>query len=126
MLESKIIIRVIVLGLTLIFGFVLTKLGKPYNTGLFTVHKLLALAFVVMTFLQVKGLDVSSGSGSSGISQLLIVLIIVLVLSIIGIFATGAMMSIGGFNHNLLRIIHVITMSTLVASFGLLVLTFKL
>jgi len=41
--------------LTIVFGFILQKSGKPYSNALFTVHKLAAVGFAVyLTFFLVK------------------------------------------------------------------------
>ena len=39
--------------LTLVFGFWLSRSGKPYHTLIFNVHKLIALAAVVVTAIQI-------------------------------------------------------------------------
>ena len=118
---TKLLVTCILLLGTILMGVVLTKLGKPYNTALFTIHKFLALGFLVLTFMEIKAI-VQAG----GFSSMLIVCIVLLVVGIVGLFATGAMLSIGGFNVLLLRSIHIITMISLVAGFGLLVARFKL
>jgi len=38
--------------LTLVFGFRLSRSGKPYHTQIFNIHKLIALAAVVVTAIQ--------------------------------------------------------------------------
>ena len=72
-----------------LFGIWLGIAGKPYNNGIFTIHKVLALAFVVLTIIKlIPYLNETSLSG------LLLLLIILAGLSIIGLFASGAAMSI--------------------------------
>ena len=48
MASSKFIVPIILFFLTVAAGFWVSKTGKPYNTGIFTLHKLLALAAVVL------------------------------------------------------------------------------
>lgn len=73
---------------TLIFGVLLSQLGKPYNGLLFNVHKLLALGAVIVTVVQfsraLKGTDTLT---------LLIVLLILAGISVVALFASGALMS---------------------------------
>lgn len=86
----KLIITIALYFATLLFGFILFKGGKPYNTGLFTVHKLVALAFVVLAVLQIR-----SDIMENGLTGMLLGAIILLGLSVIALFASGAMLSIG-------------------------------
>ena len=79
---------VLFLGM-LLFGAWLGIAGKPYNTAIFTVHKLLALAFVVFTILKLMPF-----LKETDISGMLLVLLMIAALCIIGLFATGAAMSI--------------------------------
>ena len=45
--------------LTLVFGFWVSRLGKPYNGVLFNVHKLIALGALVVTAIQMVNLAFS-------------------------------------------------------------------
>jgi hypothetical protein len=78
----------IVFLLTLASGLWLSRSGKPLKTGIFTVHKLIALAAVVVTALQTYNaltiLDVEA---------IIIALIVVIGLCVVSLFATGALMS---------------------------------
>lgn len=95
----------------LLFGIWLGINGKPYDTGIFTVHKLLALAFVVFTVIKV--LSFMKGNTVSG---LLLVLLIIAVLSIVGLFAGGAAMSLIKQTNNLLLWLHRILPVTLLGA----------
>jgi hypothetical protein len=78
----------IVLLLTLASGLWLSRSGKPLKTGIFTVHKLIALAAVVVTALQTyNALKIPE-------VQLIVVgLLTVIGLCVVALFATGALMS---------------------------------
>lgn len=89
MTVSKFILPIILFVLTVAAGFWVTKTGKPYNTGIFTLHKLLALAAVVLAAIAIaKFLKIAPAQ------PVIIALIVLAALSIIALFATGALMSI--------------------------------
>jgi hypothetical protein len=89
MTTSKLVLPLVLFVLTIAVGFWVSKTGKPYNTGIFTLHKLLALAAVVFAAIAIAGLLKTAPT------QTLIILLIVLAgLSVLALFATGAMMSI--------------------------------
>ena len=75
--------------LIFVFGFILSRGGKPYNTALFTVHKLAALAAVIyLVYTVVKVSQVAPlDPGQIALAALAAVCIIAL-------FATGAVLSI--------------------------------
>jgi hypothetical protein len=89
MTTSKFILPIILFVLTVAAGFWVSKTGKPYNTGIFTLHKLLALAAVVLAAIVITGFLKSTPA-----QTLIIVLIGLAVLSVLALFATGALMSI--------------------------------
>lgn len=87
--------------LTLVSGVWLSNSGKPLNTAIFNVHKLIALGAVVLAAIQVsaalKGVE----------SQILVILLLSVVgLCVVALFATGALMSIGKMNYDLLLTVH--------------------
>ena len=73
----------------MLFGILLGINGKPYSNAIFTIHKLFALAFVVLTIIKLNPY-----LKQNPINGLILVLLIIAVLSIIGLFASGAAMSI--------------------------------
>jgi hypothetical protein len=89
MATSKFILPIIFFLLTIAAGFWVSKTGKPYNTALFTLHKLLALSAVVLAVIAIAGLLKTTPT-----QTLIIVLIGLAVLSAITLFATGALLSI--------------------------------
>ena len=91
----------IVFLLTLAFGFWLSRIGKPYNGILFNIHKLLALATVI-----VAAFEIRKTLQSEGTIPFYNVLIALTGVSIIALFATGALMSIGKLNYAVSLTIH--------------------
>jgi hypothetical protein len=72
-----------------LFGFWLSRSGRPYSTILFNIHKLIALAAVIFLIVTVYR---SSRAASLGPAQ--IVTVGITALTVIGLFATGALISI--------------------------------
>jgi hypothetical protein len=78
----------IVFLLTLASGFWLSRRGKPLKTGIFTLHKLIALAAAVVTALQIfDALKIVE------VQPILIALLSVIGFCVVALFATGALMS---------------------------------
>ena len=73
----------------MLFGILLGINGKPYSNAIFTIHKLFALAFVVVTIIKLMPY-----LKLTPINGLILILLVLAGLSIIGLFATGAAMSI--------------------------------
>ena len=55
-IESRIIITVVLFILMIISGIWLSRVGKPYNTAIFTLHKLISLAAIVFSAIVVFNL----------------------------------------------------------------------
>ncbi len=98
---SIFVIPGIVFILTLAFGFWLSRRGKPYNGLLFNIHKLAALAAVIITVFQLvrtlNGADLSAFS---------IVSLAMAAICVVALFLSGALMSAGKFDHAWLHTIH--------------------
>lgn len=47
-ISSKLVICGVTLIITLISGFLVSNSGKPYNSAFFTVHKLIAMATIIL------------------------------------------------------------------------------
>ena len=87
-LAAKFVIPGVLFILTLIFGFWLSRSGKPYNGLLFNIHKLIALAAVIVTAMQTLSvLKIVEAQPT------LIALLILIGLCAVAIFVTGALMS---------------------------------
>lgn len=106
--SSKFIVPGILFLLTLVFGFWLSRLGRPYNALVFNVHKLIALGAVIFATIQVYNL-----LKDTGVQSIVIALVAICILCIISLFATGAFMSIGNLSHAPLLTIHKIALSVL-------------
>lgn len=106
----------LVFVLTVVFGFWLCKTGKPYNGVLFNMHKLLALGNVIIT-----AIVVSRMVENIQLTVEIVVLLVLAVLSVISLFGTGALMSIGKLDFSLVRMIHKISMTILVLAILLFV-----
>ncbi|HTX90191.1 MAG TPA: hypothetical protein VMC09_03155 [Anaerolineales bacterium] len=98
---SKFVLPGILLALTLAFGLWLSLAGKPYNSLLFNVHKLIALAAVV-----VVGVLVYREFRAAPPATLVVALLVLAGICVIALFATGAIMSIGTGNYQLILTIH--------------------
>lgn len=104
----------IVFILTLLFGFWLSRRGKPYNGILFNIHKLIALGTVIL--LSMKIYDTFR---NMEVQILLIILLIVAGLCMVALFASGAFLSIGNMNYRVMKTIHNIAPVLLVIATGL-------
>jgi hypothetical protein len=87
--------------LTLVSGFWLSNSGKPLNTVIFTVHKLIALAAVIFTSIAIYSLI-----KNVEIQSLIVTLIVIVVVCILVSFLTGALLSLDIPKNNILLIIH--------------------
>lgn len=93
-----------ILSFLMIFSGIWVGLsGRPYNAVIFTVHKLTALAAVVFTaILIIQSLK------TIGIKIVPFTLLVIAVLSVISLFVSGALLSIGKAPYVLLRLTHII------------------
>lgn len=104
---SKFILPGATFVLTLASGLWLSRVGKPYNTAIFTLHKLIALAVVITVSMQIyqlfKGAETPAGAE---IQAQIIALGILAGLCALALFVTGAWMSIGKPSLAILLTIH--------------------
>jgi len=100
-IASKFIAPGIVFLLTLVFGFWLNNSGKPYNGILFNIHKLIALGAVVATAMQIYNIFKVMGSQSP-----IVILVILAAICVVALFVSGAFLSIGNLNYQLMKTIH--------------------
>jgi hypothetical protein len=99
--------------LTLVFGFWLSRRGKPYNGLLFNVHKLLALATVILCALEMyRVLKVMD------LMMLISVLLVVAALSVIALFVSGALMSAEKGEYRVMKWIHTLSPLLLIITMG--------
>jgi hypothetical protein len=100
-LAAKFVIPGVLFILTLVFGFWLSRSGKPYNGLIFNIHKLVALAAVIVAAIQAfNALKIGEAQ------PLLIVLLIVIGLCAVALFVTGALMSANKATGRALLTIH--------------------
>ena len=104
--------------LTLAFGVWLSLSGKPYNGILFNVHKLIALAAVVVTVILFYQL-----LKGTTLPVFTIVLFIVAGLCVVALFFTGAMMSAGKLDYGMMLTIHRVALVLIVVAIGATVYT---
>ncbi|HRU39870.1 MAG TPA: hypothetical protein P5511_08340 [Candidatus Goldiibacteriota bacterium] len=86
---AKVLWLAALFALILLSGFWVARLGRPLNTAVFTVHKLLALACLVMFVVVIRAASVSSSMGFMAIA--LTALTFALFASM---FATGVFLSL--------------------------------
>jgi hypothetical protein len=98
---AKFTVPGVVFLLALASGFWLSRSGKPLKTGIFTVHKLIALAAVIATAMQtynaLKGAEIQA---------ILVALLIAAAAGVLALFATGALMSMNKPAYSGLLAIH--------------------
>lgn len=98
--------------LTLAFGLWLSSRGRPYNSVLFNLHKLIALVTVVL--LGIRAVD---SIAKMSASVLIVVLPIVMAACALALFVSGALMSVGKAPYAPLLTIHRVASMLLVIAF---------
>jgi hypothetical protein len=94
-------------------GFWLSRMGKPYNGLLFNVHKLIALATVILA-----GLAVYQVLKVMDVATLIFLLLVLAALSVIALFVSGALMSAGKGEYSVMKLVHNISPFILVIAMG--------
>lgn len=110
-MDSKIIAIGVLFLLTIISGIWLHNIGKPLNTLIFTIHKLLALATVLFTAITIYNLF-----KNTEIKTTILILIITAGFSLLALFISGALLSIGKLKGNIVLTIH--NIATILAVFS--------
>ncbi len=113
---SRFITPGILLLLTLAFGVWLGKIGKPLNTLIFTVHKLIALAAVIFSGIAIYGMV-----RNVEVQLSIILLIIAVGLCVLALFASGTMLSLDMPAQNMPLIIHRIAPFLAVICMGMII-----
>ena len=101
--NPKLINPAVLFVLTIVLGMWLTSLGKPYHNLLFSAHKLVSVAAVIVTWLVVRRLIQQVNVTSTAF-----VLIAIAALAVLALFITGALLSIEVGSYQLLKTIHVV------------------
>ena len=117
-LAAKFVIPGVLFILTLVFGFWLSRSGKPYNGLIFNIHKLIALAAVIVAAIRAfNALKIVEAQ------PILIALLILLGLCAVALFVTGALMSANKPAHDRLLTTHKIApLLAVIAAIGTLYL----
>lgn len=98
---SKGMITLFALTIVMIFGFLLSRHGKPYSDILLTIHKVVALAIIIYSYLYIKQ------HTSVVLNNFWLVLFLVIsLICILALFITGALLSIGKVDYFMLKKIH--------------------
>jgi len=85
----KLTLNIALILITIISGFILHKKGKPYHKILFNVHKFATLGFVVWMSFILSGFD-----KAVGFDTLFLVFLITAGIALVGLFFSGAMLSV--------------------------------
>jgi hypothetical protein len=112
-LVNRFIIPGILFLLTLAFGFWLSHAGKPYNSLLFTVHKLIALGGVIYA-----GWQFFQWTKAANAPPTLTVLLVTTALCVIALFVSGGLLSAEKLDYARMLLIHRIGIVVLVACAG--------
>ncbi len=112
-ITSKYIYPILGFVLTVVFGFLLSRRGKPYSGLLFNVHKLIALGTVVLI-----GMGIYRLSKVLDLPTLILSLLIVAAASISALFVTGALMSANKGEYRSMKLVHILAPFALVISLG--------
>ncbi|TYB94779.1 MAG: hypothetical protein FXF54_05500 [Kosmotoga sp.] len=95
----------VLLFLTIFFGIWLSNLGRPLNTALFSIHKLVAVGFVVFGFFAIRALT----KEIDNIDSILKLFIILAVISTITLFVTGGLLSFDRFANKFTIMVHALS-----------------
>ena len=106
--------------LSIVSGIWLHRLGKPLNSLIFTVHKLLAVLSVVLAVILVRNLLKSVGANA-----IVLAFAIVAAISLVALFVTGALMSIEKTASNVQLTIHNIATILAIVSMAATILSAK-
>jgi len=104
----SIVLKIIGTGLfflfTIVTGIWLSNSGKPLNTLIFNIHKLIALASVIFIAILIRNL-----LKNVEINHVILTLIIVTGLFVLTLFISGALLSLGKPANNIISTIHSVT-----------------
>jgi len=113
---TKIIITGILILIIIVSGIWLSRLGKPYNVALFTIHKIISILAIISTVITIYHLQ-----KPIEISNIEWVLMILTGLLFLMAFVTGALMSFEKPVHAIISITHKITPFLIVISTALII-----
>lgn len=120
-LNNKLIISIVLIVLSVIFGIIIHKGGKPYHNLYFTFHKLLSVGMIVFAALIFVGFfkqhQINSGNW---------VLIGLSILSAAALLVSGALMSLDKYHVPMLLVHRISTGLFLIGISGLFYTAFKI
>ena len=117
---NPMIVFALAFALTLVFGFWLSRKGKPYNGALFNAHKLLALGAVIVFAFQLYTLVTTLAA-----PPLVYLFAAFGAFGVIGLFGAGALMSAEKFDYARLRNIHRLALGIVLVALAGSVLVFS-
>lgn len=112
-LTGKLILSGVLTILIIGTGIWVSSLGRPINTRVLTVHKLVAIAFSVLTTVVVIGL-----LKTSQIQSVSLIFLIIAGIAVIVLFATGAILSFEKPASKIILIVHAFTPIITIVSFS--------
>lgn len=89
-MSKRTLIYASIFVLAVISGIIVSSLGKPYDTTVFTLHKIISIGTIILAIILIR-----KQVKEAGITPAVRTSIIVLSISAAALFATGALMSIG-------------------------------
>jgi len=111
---GKIITSSVLLILLVVAGIYIHRTGKPYNTFVFTVHKLFTVAMIIILVITVKNY-----LGATDVSSLLYLLVGGAGLALAGLLISGGMMSLDKLQETML-VVHRICTGVFLVSYPIL------
>jgi hypothetical protein len=102
-MDARILSTGILFILTVVSGVWLSRMDRPLNTAILTIHKLIALATIVLMVIAIKGM--SKGMPVNGA---IITAIAVTAVLFLALFATGAILSSDKPVNQLIKGIHAV------------------
>ncbi|HRW35674.1 MAG TPA: hypothetical protein P5107_11540 [Thermotogota bacterium] len=119
MTNSTLIMGISILFVTtVIAGIVLSHLGRPLNTALFSIHKLIGIGMVVLSVIAFVRLFKLETLPEGPVK----IFVIIAAVSLIALIATGGLLSFDRFSGKFIVILH--TISTVIAGFSIGILLF--
>ena len=100
-MNSQIIVPGVLFLCSLITGIWLSHSGKPLNTGIFTIHKLIALAATIITARAIYQLNKVAPMGALEIGA-----VAVTALLVVSLFVSGAWLSLGKTVNAVILLVH--------------------
>ena len=122
LLDSQIIITSVFFLFILISGFWVSRSGKPYNTFIFTVHKLIGLAagiyLIRMVYLTNQPAPLNATQWTAIIVTVLLFILTVAAGGLLSVLDTGGLQNMGAAMQRAVELVHKIMPYVIVLSTG--------